>query len=69
MTESMTSPLLYSCPTGAPSPAGHLCTAGVRGETGQHGHPRPRSREQHRLLRVPLPRGVQDAKAAYSHTA
>lgn len=54
---------------GAPSPAGHLRAAGIRREAGQHGYPRPRGRAQHHALWVPLPRGVQDAKAAYSHTA
>lgn len=54
---------------GAPSPAGHLGAAGVRREAGQHGYPRPRGGVQHHALRVPLPRGVQNAKAAYSHTA
>ena len=54
---------------GAPSPAGHLGAAGIRREAGQHGYPRPRGRAQHHALWVPLPRGVQDAKAAYSHTA
>lgn len=54
---------------GAPSPAGHLSTAGVWREAGKHGYSRPRSGEQHHVLRVALPWGVQDAKAAYSHTA
>lgn len=58
----------FSLP-GAPSPAGHLSAAGIWREAGQHGYPRPRGRAQHHALRVPLPRGVQDAKAAYSHTA
>lgn len=57
------------CLPGAPSPAGHLSAAGIRREAGQHGYSRPRGRAQHHALRVPLPRGVQDAKAAYSHTA
>ena len=61
---------LHLCPlTGTPSPAGHLGAAGLRREAGQHGHPGPRGREQHHLLRIPLPRGLQDAKAANSHTA
>lgn len=54
---------------GAPSPAGHLGTAGVWGEEGQHGDSRARSREQHLLLRIAVPRRLQDAKAAHSHTA
>lgn len=54
---------------GAPSPAGHLGTAGIWREAGKHGYSRPRSGEQHHVLRVALPWGVQDAKAAYSHTA
>lgn len=54
---------------GASSPAGHLGTAGIWREAGKHGYSRPRSGEQHHVLRVALPRGVQDAKAAYSHTA
>lgn len=57
------------CPAGAPSPAGHLGAAGIWWKAGQHGYSRPRGRVQHHTLRVPLPRGVQDAKAAYSHTA
>lgn len=54
---------------GAPSPAGHLGTAGVRGEEGQHGDSRARSREQHLVLRIAVPWRIQDAKAAHSHTA
>lgn len=61
--------LLPFSPPGAPSAAGHLGTAGVWREAGEHGYPRPRGRVQHHTLRVPLPRGVQDAKAAYSPTA
>ncbi len=30
------------CMLGTPSPAGHLCSAGVRGEEGQHGDSCPR---------------------------
>lgn len=58
-----------ACVVGAPSPAGHLSTASVRGEEGQHGDPCARSREQHRLLRLTVPWRLQDAKAAHSHTA
>lgn len=54
---------------GAPSPEGYLGTAGVRGEEGQHGDPRARSREQHLLLRLAVPRRLQDAKAAHSLAA
>lgn len=54
---------------GAPSPESHLCTAGLRREAGQHGHPGPRGGAQHPALRAALPRGLQNAKAAYSHTA
>lgn len=54
---------------GTPSSAGHLCAAGIWREAGQHGHPSPRGREQYHLLRIALPRGLQDAKAANSHTA
>lgn len=54
---------------GTPSPESHLSTPGLWREAGEHGHPSPRGREQHPLLRFPLSRGVQDAKAANSHTA
>lgn len=54
---------------GTPSPAGHLGAAGVRGEAGQHGDPRAGGGEQHPLLRLALPRGFQDAKAAHPHPA
>lgn len=59
----------FFCFPGASSPAGDFGTAGVWREAGQHGYPRPRGRVQQHALRVPLPRGVQNAKAAYSHTA
>lgn len=54
---------------GTPSPAGHLGTAGLWREAGQHGHPSTGGGEQHHLLRFPLPWRLQDAKAANSHTA
>ncbi len=46
------------CMLGTPSPAGHLCSSGIRGEEGQHGDSCPRGWEQHRLLWVPLSGGL-----------
>ena len=78
LSETSSSSLLTSCllisyllppPPGTPLAAGHLGAAGVRREARQHGDPGARGSERHRLLRVPLPGGLQDAKAAHSHTA
>lgn len=57
------------CVSGAPPAEGNLCPAGVQGEEGEHGDPRPWGREQHHLLRPSVQRRGQSSQTAHPHSA